>query len=498
MLDPEFRLFRGSSAERARVTTLRQAVTPLLAVNYLNHFTDHSVNHSDRLCELIDALAARLGESNRLTNEEAQVLYFAAYLHDSGMQFEKAGNCTCVQAFLKGHKHLSQREWDHLERSTQQEIVRDLHNLLSAELVNMAVGCTKAAIGLPLTEADRPKLVAALCEAHCLDTQSPRYKELIVPNARIRVPLLSALLRIADILDESCERSHLQLEAIHELPPDSALHWWRHYYVKAMSLNGSGGAIEVWFDFPPERRSLYQTLFEEEQLNRLREELNRHSATLAPLSLMWHIQPMEVSAAQSESQPMSQELEDHAVLAAAHRRTANARSERLSRARQLKLGRIDITKQLGFLREPTTEPAEALTRALALADQLRALGGHREAWMHLEHILSTSGAAAPSELRQMTATRLAEMMLEEGAVDSAMHLVQGIAGSHERPLGESDTARALFRVWCQILRDTCVYTEAIEAFGRLKAESPDPNDVAWAQAEIAEIELLQGITEQSA
>ena len=84
---PGYRRLRNEVL-RGRLLTIRESVTPILASNLLRSFTDHSVLHSDRLCDLIDELTASMGD-HALNDTEAFILYAAAYLHDMGMQHER-------------------------------------------------------------------------------------------------------------------------------------------------------------------------------------------------------------------------------------------------------------------------------------------------------------------------------------------------------------------------------------------------------------------------
>src|SRR4051794_3724860 len=100
---------------RGRLASLRAAITPLLNGNYLPSFTDHSVDHSDRLCDLIDKLTEPLNE--QLSEKEAFILYAAAYLHDSGLQHQRADETAVVKAILAAR--FPGRKWDDLDIETR-------------------------------------------------------------------------------------------------------------------------------------------------------------------------------------------------------------------------------------------------------------------------------------------------------------------------------------------------------------------------------------------
>ncbi len=86
-----------SETTRAAIIGLRHAVTPILANNILNHFTDHSVTHCDHVCDIVDSLIAPIqGTDKRLSEAELVVLYGSCYTHDLGMQYENAGSTNVI------------------------------------------------------------------------------------------------------------------------------------------------------------------------------------------------------------------------------------------------------------------------------------------------------------------------------------------------------------------------------------------------------------------
>lgn len=89
-----------------------------------------------------------------------------------------------------------------------------------------------------LTAQDHPREIAAICEAHCLDAKSRRYLALMrkydKPGMRIR--LISAILRLADILDEAQHRAIVQQRESLDLNIESRMHWWRHYYTRYVEV----------------------------------------------------------------------------------------------------------------------------------------------------------------------------------------------------------------------------------------------------------------------
>ena len=190
---PKFDDLDQSSA--ARLTSLRDAVTPILANNLLPHFTDHSVEHSDNLIGLIQKLTSPLRHTDHaLEQPELVILYSACYLHDIGLQYERAHELGVIP------DNEFSAPWEDLSDSSRRELLRRHHARISAELVRRSA--REPLIGILLTDYD-PARIASLCESHVLDVESDRFRDLTGARPHVRMRLLSGLLRVADILDES-------------------------------------------------------------------------------------------------------------------------------------------------------------------------------------------------------------------------------------------------------------------------------------------------------
>lgn len=183
---------------RAMLTVLRERTAPILANNLLPHFTDHSVAHSDSVARLVDDLIE--SGTTTLTDQELVILYSACYLHDIGMQFERAGETEVISSLNL------LPAWDRQSISNKRDLLRAHHHRISAELVRKSVNSATPPIGIQLKSAYSPSYIACLCHAHCIPTDTSEYAELF-PDGPVRLGLLSAILRLADILDESRRRA---------------------------------------------------------------------------------------------------------------------------------------------------------------------------------------------------------------------------------------------------------------------------------------------------
>jgi len=305
------------------------------------------------------------------------------------------------------------------------------------------------------------------------------------------VGLLAALLRLADILDESQRRSHLFLEKTRELPLESRLHWWRHYYVSNITIQPR--EITVWFDFPPERRVQYKELFEPLQMPWIEAELKRHSVVLASNGLAWHLQARDTSETQCTTRVMDDDLERYAVEKTVARRADELSQQRIAVVTQLRIARPTIQRQLAILRDSTDAAADELLRkAVNLAEHLSAIEGKREAWVMLKSELDRLKPRASEENALNVALRLGEMMIEDNAADSALRHLRDFVPYFSKTAMNTTNKLRFLRIWAIALREACAYPEAVVAFEEIAGLTDQPKEQEEAEAEIAELRWLQG------
>jgi hypothetical protein len=120
---PQFKHLQDCD-KKASLVRLRNAVTPILANNVLPHFTDHSVMHSDNLTRLIDELVTPIQETNRpLSDTELTTLYGTCYLHDIGLQYEKAGDTETIRRVLAQGPPRPGQRWEDLSEASRRDRV---------------------------------------------------------------------------------------------------------------------------------------------------------------------------------------------------------------------------------------------------------------------------------------------------------------------------------------------------------------------------------------
>ena len=239
---PAFGRFANSNGRVLLTAPSQCCGSNSFANNLLPHFTDHSVTHSDNVVSLVDQLQE--GIKIPLTDQELMILYGACYLHDIGMQYERADKTATIQ-----NLNLFPA-WAELDESQRRDLLRRFHHKISAEMVLSSINAAYPPIGFQLTQQYFATYVANLCHAHCIPGDGPEYQGLVCDGPNIRMGLLSAFLRIADILDESRRRASRAKERTLMLDVLAQSHWWRHYYTEDITLDNQERAITVWFDFP--------------------------------------------------------------------------------------------------------------------------------------------------------------------------------------------------------------------------------------------------------
>ena len=138
------------------------------------------------------------------------------------MHYERAGDTRTIRDLKLP------TPWEKLPEDTRRDLLRRHHAAISAEMVQASIRSNAPPVGIQVTGDIFPESVAALCEAHTLDANSPLYAQLTQREPRIRMGLVSGLLRIADILDESRRRATREKARTLLLDLTSQTHWWRH------------------------------------------------------------------------------------------------------------------------------------------------------------------------------------------------------------------------------------------------------------------------------
>jgi hypothetical protein len=218
------------------VKNVRAAVEPILARPVHRHYTDHSIEHSERIIEKLGGLTEGIMKSNApLSSTEVYILLAVAYLHDIGMQDERS-----VGADL--------------------ETIRARHHELTESIILQSVEQSKGAGPLSVAlRAGLDHVVALVAKGHRkVDLWDRGYDDFAHGDEIIRPRLLSALLRFADELDVDYRRVHMPNLNLMDVAPESLLHWFKCYYVSGVLIENE--YIIVWYQFPNGQGEHYKKL----------------------------------------------------------------------------------------------------------------------------------------------------------------------------------------------------------------------------------------------
>jgi hypothetical protein len=481
--------FLANESSRSMIIQLRQAVAPILANNVFHHFTDHSVSHSDSLCRLVDLLIGPLqNTSQALSDQEQIVLYSACYLHDLGMQYENAGATNVIRQLGL------QLRWEELEAGSRLELLRDHHHRISAELVAASVGSATPPIGIQLTAAYRAPQIACLCEAHCVTPTTNRYAELMQDTPGLRMRLLSGLLRLADILDESRHRACREKARTLLLDLESQTHWWRHYYTQDVTIGSRDKAITIWFEFPRDHVDEYERIVPELQLPWIEAELDHHRAAFNEAGIGWTIQTKMTVTPYSNVEQMPDAVLAEMQKQLHRRRIHNEEASREIAVQSFKEAQPLIERRLKLLNDQKTSlSAEDYIDELAkIARDLWDVGSHRSAWMTLAFEFERAYQKLSVVKRVENGSFLLGMLVNDDEPEIARGWVQQLAIDVEAiSAGDPRRSRSqqLIAEW---YLQMCGYDEAVRAFERAIANSTTPEERASLKSQLWEMHYLQG------
>ncbi|MCW2236017.1 NACHT domain-containing protein [Azospirillum canadense] len=229
-------------------------------------YTDHTISHKEIIVAHLDSflrpwLAERTATHGaELVRKEVMVLLCATYLHDIGMQMvrpdilarlpsltddeqrEAAGLSPLNvaeehRAFARKHHHKIGHDWI----MGSQGDIPGLPRLVGIDGIRSMVARVARAHNVWLTDR-------ASYDHYC-DGVEPQSE----PEGEVRLDLLAAFLRLADILDQ--DKRRVDMAAMQRLPvsPVSKTHWWRHHFVNACRIHdpiGHNYPLKVAFRFP--------------------------------------------------------------------------------------------------------------------------------------------------------------------------------------------------------------------------------------------------------
>lgn len=211
--------------------TIRESAKLVWTRLILGHYTNHGIDHSERIIEKIGKL---LEDRKDLLNDyERFILLAAAYLHDIGMQ-------SPTYAGLDLKPNYTLQELDQ---------IRTKHNESSEKMINDSIS-GKLDFSLGLEQCNEfAKYIAILARYH-REEDITKLKVTSIANKKIRMPFLASLLRLGDELDSDFSRVNINILKLIDIPVESKFHWWAHHYVQSIYIEN--GIITIIFRFPKE------------------------------------------------------------------------------------------------------------------------------------------------------------------------------------------------------------------------------------------------------
>ena len=474
---------------RTLISSLREAVAPILANNLLPHFTDHSVDHSDRLTTLVDELIEPIQSGQHaLSPTELAVLYAACYLHDIGLQFENAGLTRVISELALPHG------WDALSEDQRRDLLRQRHNRISAEMVYRSATGEPPLVGMALPRELEPASVANLCAAHTVDTESPEYRKLMSGAPSVRMPLLSGLLRVADILDESQDRAQPEKARTLRLDVNAQIHWYRHYYTESVVIDQHEKTIRVCFDFPPAKEREYGAIVPELQMPLIQRELARHELVFHKYGLGWtlvhSVGSNEYGIKEAMPEPVLTAMLKHLF----DLRNKNAEVQRQTVLRQFEEAQPSFERRLGEAerRRQDGDVAGWLRELAQVCSSMWDMGGKRSAWTTLHGPFYRNNQMLEPVERIKLGTDLARLMIEDDAAFQAANLLVGLRSAADALPDNEPTKIEFYRVLvpCFLANlDLASAREACERLCRLPAAEDEKHKL---KTQLREAALLSG------
>ena len=306
--------------------------------------------------------------------------------------------------------------------------------------------------------------------------------------------LLSAILRLADILDECRRRAPLEKERTLNLGTEAKMHWWRNYYTKAVTFDEPQGIVYLWFEFPAACDDEYRKILPRLQIPLIEDEFARHQLVFAHYRLNWVVREQydSIQYSQAEAMPdyvmaeMLKELRSRQIAEDEKRRQASLAS--FKEARPLIQRQIDQLKDI----KDQLSPGEYLKHMSEIANLMWDIGSKRSACILLNGEFDRSAANLDWPDRVEIGTRLLAMLRELGwplLGRNAADIIRQEAENEQTPHPHRYRCFAEIARWCnQMAGDN----ETLDYIDRALRVAGDDADAARLRAERDEILLLTG------
>lgn len=473
--------------KKSRLEDLRNQLTHILEINLFPHFTDHSVGHSDRLIEIVNKLIEPIQETEKkMTDEELFILYAACYFHDIGMCYDKVGN---TKTFIELKK---QQEWTDLSDESRREFIRRNHHKISAELVYRSLPQHDRPISIQLNIDEKPEYIAYLCEAHGIPVESEDYKKMIIEYPNIRLPLLSGLLRLADILDESRRRANPAKAKVLELDITAQTHWWRHYYTDEIEVEP--GIIRINFDFPQDYEKEYVDVIPLLQVPWIENEIFNHLTAFSKVGLGWAVEKKILEKPYRTVEKMPESVFSEMIKQLHLQNVLEAQKRKVVVMQSFQQAQPYINRRISELESNKDKlPQEEYLRNLVeISKNLFEIGAKRSAWILSQgDFRKLSTVLKPNEQIDI-GLWLIQIMKEDGHSKDALFVLGKIEGLVKELPNTDSRKEDFFKLHTTILIDVADFDGAIESIKNAVEVFKQGEVVEELEAQHLELLLLQG------
>lgn len=234
------------------------------------NYTDHGIKHSEAIIrELGDLIPDELlgSSSDSILNPYSIfILLASAYLHDIGMQAQKFSG-----------KYKS-KKWD-------LGSIRKIHHEISEEWITedwKSLGIRKEVDANWIGRISKGHSKKVDSKEICLPISEYPGTQRIAKRGTIHPRFLAALLRLADALHIASDRINVDELRKKELPLDSKVEWWLHYYVSGIDCNiAKNKCIKIDFQVPLSFNGFWQRFIPKLILKRIQEDYDSVKRILA-------------------------------------------------------------------------------------------------------------------------------------------------------------------------------------------------------------------------
>ena len=232
-------------------------------------YTDHGIDHSDRVLENLLKLFPSLFDSiheNRLSQTEVFCLVAAIYLHDIGIQFYRDELLLDFCEKCKKGLFLNKSGIDTSKVVDKDYFVRKYHHALSKFWVHDTLESVSKLSASYVGDKELAQYVGNICESHGIDYE--KYDEYTNTEAYngedVRMGLLCTLFSLGDALD--CDRRRIEFDKLknQDVSLESRIHWMKHHFVDSISVKS--GLLTLHYHFPKcaiaEQDAIYRYYFQ--------------------------------------------------------------------------------------------------------------------------------------------------------------------------------------------------------------------------------------------